>query len=162
MSFRRLAAGTLCLCFVVLAAETYPSATEWSKFHDEHMALMQGQAQTQVRLTELERDLASHKEAQSGYPAALAIIELKLDGIRAIFEWLVGILTAVIVGGLGFFWRLLAHSRSISAKLDTAAGFASERDVKHTNRERDIQSNQQFAHRRPLEVDVQIKEDGKT
>ena len=106
------------------------------------MTLMQQQAQTLVRLDSLEKNLAEHESSQAGYPATLAIIEFKLDGIKSIFQWLVGLLAAFLVGGVGFFWKLLNHSRVISAKLDMAAGIASERDMKHTNRERDIQLGQ--------------------
>ena len=141
MNLRIVIFATLSVAIMLLSG-AQPSSSEWTQFHGEHMMLMQRQAQTLVRLDVLEKGLAEHESSQAGYPATLAIIEFKLDGIKAVFQWLVGLLAAFLVGGVGFFWKLLNHSRVINAKLDMAAGIASERDVRHTNRERDIQLGQ--------------------
>ena len=141
MNLRIVIFATLSVAIMLLSG-AQPSSSEWTQFHDEHMMLMQRQAQTLVRLDSLEKGLAEHESSQVGYPATLAIIEFKLDGIEAVFKWVVGLLAAFLVGGAGVFWKLLNHNRVINAKLDMAAGIASERDMKHTNRERDIQMGQ--------------------
>jgi hypothetical protein len=119
-----------------------PTSTEWNQFHSEHMMLMQQQAQTLVRLDALEKGLTEHETLQAQYPATLAIIEFKLDGIKSIFTWVVGLFGAILVSMVVTFWKMTMHSCMINSKLDLAVGVASERDVKHTNRERDIQLGQ--------------------
>lgn len=142
MNFRIVLFAILCVSIMLLSGAQL-SSSEWSQFHSEQVTLMQQQAQTLVRVDTLEKGLAEHEATQSGYPTTLALIEFKLDGIKSVFQWFIGLLAAFIVGGVGFFWRLLSHTRTINAKLDMAAGIAAERDVKHTDRERDIQLGKQ-------------------
>ena len=141
MNFRVLIFATLCVSIMLLSG-AQPTPTEWSNFHGEHIMLMQQQAQTLTRLDTLEKGLAEHETSQAQYPATLAIIEFKLDGIKSIFTWVVGLFAAIFVGGAGAFWKIIAHNRQINNKLDAAVSIASERDVRHTNRERDIQLGQ--------------------
>lgn len=142
MSIRVVVFTILCACIMILSGAP-PNSTEWSQFHSEHMMLMQQQAQTLARLDAVEKGLAEHEASQVGYPAMLAIIELKLDGIKAIFTWVVGLFAAIFVGGAGAFWKIVTHNLQINNKLDAAVLIASERDMRHTNRERDIQLGQQ-------------------
>ena len=141
MNLRIVVFGALCVSIMILSG-AQPTSTEWSQFHSEHMMLMQQQAQTLTRLDALEKGLAEHELAQSAYPATLAVIEFKLDGIKAIFTWVVGLFGAILVAVAATFWRQTMHNRVINNKLDIAVGVASERDVRHTNRERDIQLGQ--------------------
>ena len=133
--------GALCVSIMILSG-AQPTSTEWSQFHSEHMMLMQQQAQTLTRIDALEKGLAEHETSQSAYPSTLAIIEFKLDGIKSIFTWVVGLFAAIFVSVAVTFWKIIIHNRVINNKLDIAVGVASERDVKHTNRERDIQLGQ--------------------
>jgi hypothetical protein len=142
MNIRVVIFAILCAC-VMVVSEAQPNSTDWPQFHSEHMMLMQQQAQTLTRLDAVEKHLAEHEASQVGYPATLAIIEFKLDGIKAIFTWVVGLFATIFVGGAGAFWKLITHNRQINNKLDAAVLIASERDVRHTNRERDIQLGQQ-------------------
>jgi len=141
MNLRIVIFATLSVAIMLLSG-AQPSSSEWTQFHGEHMTLMQQQAQTLVRLDSLEKNLAEHESSQAGYPATLAIIEFKLDGIKSIFTWVVGLLAAIFMGGAGAFWKILIHGRQINNKLDEAMTIAAERDVRHTNRERDIQLGQ--------------------
>ena len=141
MNLRIVAFATLSVAIMLLSG-AQPSSSEWAQFHDEHMMLMQRQAQTLVRLDALEKGLAEHESSQAGYPATLAIIEFKLDGIKSIFTWAMGLLAAIFLGGAGAFWKILIHGRQINTKLDAAMTIATERDVRHTDRERDIQLGQ--------------------
>ena len=140
MNLRVTVFAALCVFIAFLSgAQPYSS----SQFHGEHVMLMQQQAQTLTRLDSLEKGLAEHETSQAQYPATLAIIEFKLDGIKAIFTWVVGLFSAIFLGGVGVFWTIITHNRKINSKLDAAVSIASERDVRHTNRERDIQLGQQ-------------------
>jgi hypothetical protein len=141
MNLRIVLFAILCVSIMILSG-AQPTSTEWNQFHSEHMTLVQQQAQALVRIDALEKALEEHEATQSAYPATLALIEFKLDGIKSVFQWFIGLLAAFIIGGVGFLWRLLSHTRTINAKLDVAAGIAAERDAKHTNRERDIQLGQ--------------------
>ena len=88
-----------------------------------------------ARLSHIELEIIVRSPSQYG-------IEFKLDGIKSIFTWVVGLFAAIFVGGAGAFWKIIAHNRQINNKLDAAVSIASERDVRHTNRERDIQLGQ--------------------
>ena len=106
-----------CISFPIALAQG-PNAVEWAQFHTEHMTLIQNQVKVLERLYSVEKRLYDHESQQVNYPATLAIIEFKLDGIRMIAQWFIALLSAIIIGGAGCFWKFLIHSRAVNSKLD--------------------------------------------
>ena len=110
-----IACGLVCLGF---AGAQLNTAAGIAQFHAEHMRLMQGQAQMEVRQGVFEQRLDEHELQQREFPAKFAALEVEVRTMRTGLSWLLGVSFSVMASIVAFFLRWLASSKQIVRRLD--------------------------------------------